>query len=371
MIVVVYMRSVYIHIPFCQTICHYCDFCKLYHNDQLANQYLDQLEQEIKSIYENDLISTIYIGGGTPSCLSLKNLEKLLGLTKIFKVAHDLEFTIECNINDISTDKLLLFKEYGINRISIGIETFNSKFETILNRQIEPNVGLKIDQVHKMGFRNISVDLMYALPNETMADLKNDLNELLKLNITHVSCYSLIIEPHTKLYLNKTKNVDDDLDNMMYNYICKTLKKHGFNHYETSNFAKDPYFSRHNLTYWHNEEYYGFGLGAHGYTNEYRYENTRSIQKYLQGDVRLNTHHVSERENIENELILGLRLMMGINKDHFSHKFKKDIYEVYPIINELVLTGKMIDNGYDLYINEPYIYLANDILINFVGGKYE
>ena len=189
-------------------------------------------------------------------------------------------------------------------------------------------------ELAKEYFHNINVDLIYALPTENLRVLKSDLSNILKLGVKHISTYSLIIEEHTKIYNDKVKPIKEDLDYKMYTYICKKLSKKGYKHYEISNFAIDGYESKHNLTYWRNEEYYGFGLGAHGYVNEVRYENTRNFTKYLKGEFRFNELMVSIQAEMENELILGLRLLDGINTNKFEEKFGVDIYKVFPKIKE-------------------------------------
>ena len=355
------MRSVYIHIPFCKSICSYCDFCKFFYNDKWASLYLEALEKEIKEYYENDKIKTIYIGGGTPSSLSINNLIKLFKIIQIFDTSSLEEFTFECNINDINEELLVLLKNNKVNRISIGVESFNQNNLEFLSRvHNKEDIVNKIKLTHKY-FNNINVDLIYALPTENMRILKNDIKSMLKLPITHISTYSLIIEEHTMIYNDKVKPIDEDIDYKMYKYICKKLKKNGFNHYEVSNFAKKGYESKHNLTYWDNLEYYGFGLGAHGYTNSMRYENTRNFNKYLKGDFRFNELLVSNREEIENELILGLRKLNGININEFKKKFNKDIFKEFKL-DEAIQKGYLTNSNGQIYIKEDKIYIMNEII---------
>ncbi len=356
------MRSVYIHIPFCNSICSYCDFCKFLNNEKWAHAYLEILSKEIDEYYENDKIKTIYIGGGTPSCLSTSNLIRLFKIIKKFDVMKDIEFTFECNINDISVELLSILKENGVNRLSIGIESFNKKNLEFLNRKHDKELIYKnIALCKKYGFKNINVDLMYALPVEKLSTLKNDLKNILKLDVTHISTYSLIIEEHTKIYNDKVKPVEEELDYRMYTYICNKLKKKGFIHYEVSNFALDGYESKHNLTYWNNEEYYGFGLGASGYINSMRYENTRNFNKYLERKYRFNELLVSNQEEMENEIILGLRKLKGINIVKFKEKYNKDIFDAFNIEEALKKKYLILENDY-LYIPESKIYVMNEII---------
>ena len=265
------VNSVYIHIPFCQNICSYCDFCKMYYNKDLVTDYFKALKKEVQSLYKNDIIKTIYIGGGSPSILSLEELSLLKEVIDLFKIDKDVEFTIELNITDIEEDKLLFYKNMGVNRVSIGIETINEKFLALLNRiYTKEEVIEKIDLVKKY-FSNISVDFMYGFNGQTISDLEKDLKFIKKLDINHVSIYSLILEENTKLYINGYEKIDQDLESEMYYYIIDYLEKHGFKHYEISNFSKEGYMSKHNLVYWNNLRYYGFGLGASGYISNIRY----------------------------------------------------------------------------------------------------
>ena len=356
------MRSVYVHIPFCKSICSYCDFCKFLHNDKWVSVYLEALEKEIDKYYENDIVKTIYIGGGTPSCLGIEYINKLFRILKKIKLAGSYEMTFECNINDINDELLKCLSMNGVNRLSIGIESFDKKNLEFMNRHhSKKEVFEKIKLCRGYEFENINVDLIYALPTEKFLTLKKDLRNILKLGVEHVSTYSLIIEEHTMIYNQGIKPISEELDYKMYSYICKKLSKKGFHHYEVSNFAKFGYESTHNLTYWNNQEYYGFGLGSHGYINAMRYENTRNFGKYLKEEFRFNELLVSFQEEMENELILGLRKLDGINIREFENKFGKDIFKVFNI--EEALKEKYLRlKGEMLYIPEDKIYVMNEII---------
>ena len=360
-------KSVYIHIPFCDNICSYCGFCKQFYQKDMSSKYLEALKKEIELNYQGEELETIYIGGGTPSALSIKDLEKLFQIIKIFKFASNYEFTIEVNPENINLEKLKLMKGNGVNRISIGIESFDDNLLKYLNRKYDKQlIYEKIRLIKEVGFNNINVDLMYAIKNETIDILENDLENILKLDINHVSTYSLMIEPNTVLGINKEVEIEEDFDYLMYQKICNVLKKNGFNHYEVSNFSKNGFESRHNLVYWHNEEYYGFGLGASGYVNNIRYDNTKSMTNYLKGNYVLNKECLSSKDIISYELILGFRLINGINKKIFFDKYKKELIEMYNI-KELIEKNDLIDNGENIFINYDKIYIENSILINFVG----
>ena len=360
------VKSAYIHIPFCNTICSYCDFCKMYYIKKWIFPYLNALKKEIETHYHNEILDTIYIGGGTPSALDIEELTYLLETLKIFSTSSHLEYTIECNLESITKEKLVLFQKYGINRISIGIETVNSKLLKKIGRNhTKEEVKEKINWMKELGFSNINVDLMYALPEETLEDLKNDLDFFLSLEVPHISTYSLMIEPNTIFGKEQLKPISEELDARMYQEIKQILKKHHYIHYETSNFGKEGYFSSHNLTYWNNLEYYGFGLGASGYVDNIRYENTRSLKNYENGNYILESHEVSVLEDMQNMMILGLRKMEGVKELDFQKKYGKKIEEVFPI--ETLLQEKKLrrENGF-LKIDSKYDYLANEILIYFI-----
>lgn len=356
------MRSVYIHIPFCKNICSYCDFCKFLYNDNWANKYLYALESEINKYYEEDSVKTLYIGGGTPSSLSFDNMKKLFQIIKIFKLADKYEFTYECNVDDINEDLLELLKNNGVNRLSIGIQSLNKKKLEYLNRKHnKKEIINNIKLCRKYGFDNINVDFMYGLPIENLCMMKKDFKNILKLNTEHISTYSLIIEDHTVIKNNNDKNLSEDIEYKMYKYILDKLRKRNFHHYEVSNFSIRGYESKHNKTYWKNDEYYGFGLAAHGYINGIRYENTRNLNKYLNNEYRLNELFLSKQEDMENELILGLRMLDGVNIVKFYDKFKKDVFDVFKI-NEAINKGLLIFEENVIRIPENKIYIMNEII---------
>lgn len=358
--------SVYIHIPFCKSICSYCDFCKVLYNKEWVVKYLKELKEEIKDRYMGETIKTIYIGGGTPSALSLKEIEYLLALTTMFNTSDLEEFTFECNIEDITEELLNLLSKYKVNRLSIGIESFDKNNLLLMKRTTNyEDTKTKIELIRRMGFHNINLDLIYALPNQKLSSLKKDLKLLLSLNPEHISTYSLMIEDNTYLSYQKTKNISDELDALMYEYICKKLTKKGYNHYEVSNFSKEGYKSLHNLVYWNNEEYYGFGCGASGYIAGVRYDNTRNLSKYLEGEYNSADTLLSQESIMEYEMILGLRKTEGINLQEFYNKYKVNMQDIFPI-KPLIQSGDLIyQNGY-VKINPKKLYVMNEILVKLV-----
>ena len=357
--------SCYIHIPFCDHICNYCDFCKRYNYSHIIDKYLESLKDEIINNYQGELLKTIYIGGGTPSCLDINELTKLMEIVKLFKLDFDYEFTFECNPENITEEKLVLLKKSGVNRISLGVESTIDKYLKYLGRKHDYKMVKDKVKLIKKYFNNINVDLIYALPNESISDLKMDLSNIVNLSVNHVSTYSLEIHDNTIFGIKKTKSISEDIDSEMYNVICNYLKNNGFNHYEISNFSKDNTYSRHNLVYWKNNEYYGFGLGASGYVNSIRYDNTRSLVNYINGKRILNKEKLTKKDKISYELILGFRLVNGINKDDFKNKYGINLIDQYNI-KELIKSGYLIDDGLNIKISYDKIYVENTILENFV-----
>ena len=361
------IKYCYIHIPFCSKICSYCDFCKMLNYDKFIDTYLDALEEEIKTIYKGDTLDTIYIGGGTPSCLNIKQLKRLFEILNIFKRSNNFEFTIEGNFESTDLDKLKLYKEYGINRLSFGIETINNKYLEYLNRSLDLNEVEKVlENCRELGFNNINVDLMYAIDEESIKDLEIDLDYVLSLNVEHISTYSLIIEDHTILGINKTDNIDPDLDDDMYKCICNKLKDNGYIHYEISNFCKEGYESRHNNSYWANENYYGFGLGASSYIENRRTTNTRSLNHYKLKRYPKEIEYLDINSMMEYEVILNLRRNTGIDLKLFKEKYDKELSEVYNY-KRLIGLGLLKEENNHLIIPEDKWYISNYILTCILG----
>jgi len=362
-------KSCYIHIPFCKSICSYCDFTKFCYQKKWIKPYLDSLKEEILSSYKGEELKTLYIGGGTPTSLTSDELKYLLEITNILKKDKDIEFTIEANLNDLIEDKIILLKEYGVNRISIGIQTFNEQLQKVLNRSENYNHLKEVIRLLKENnISNINIDLMYAIPGETIEDLKKDLELFLSLDISHISTYSLILEENTKLYIDNVKEINDKLDEEMYNLICETLKKNGYIHYEVSNFAKEGYESKHNLTYWNNEEYYGFGLGASGYIKNIRYTNHQNLTEYLKRNYSKTNEVVDTLTLKEYEMILGLRKLKGVSNKEFYEKYNTNIKDVFEI-DKLLKNNLLIYENDHFKIPEDKIYISNEILINFLIKK--
>lgn len=359
------MNAVYIHIPFCKSICSYCDFSKLYYEANLVSKYLESLAKEIAENYQGETIDTLYIGGGTPTALSISELKNLFKIINKIHLAEKYEFTIECNVEATSKEKLKLLFENKVNRLSFGIQSFNQKNLTFLERKHTKQTAIeKVKEAQKIGFNNINIDLIYALPNQTVKDLETDLNIIIDLNVQHISCYSLIIEPHTKIY-NKYEDIDEDLNYKMYCLINKVLMANNFIHYEISNYAKKNFVSHHNLKYWTNQKYYGFGLSAASHTENERIVNIKNISEYLKGNYILEIEKLTRDSKIEYEIILGLRLLNGINIDELSKKYEVDVYHKYSF-EKLIKKGYLIKKNNYIYVSESNLFRLNEILINLI-----
>ena len=359
-------KSVYIHIPFCKSICSYCDFCKMFYVKKWVPKYLDALKEEVKSRYEGEEIRTLYIGGGTPSALGVKELEKLKEIIDIFNISDKCEISFEANLNDLNDIYLNHLKNLGINRLSIGIESFNDDKLKLMGREATFDQANKIIKIARTkGFNNINIDFIYGLPNETVDVTKDDIKKMIKLNPDHISAYSLILEPNTKMNIHYKETVDEDTEYEMYQTVKRSLKRAGFDHYEISNYSKPGKYAKHNLVYWLNGEYYGFGLGACGYMHEVRYENTRNINKYINGDYIQNRELVSVDDEKKNKLMLGLRLIGGIDLNSWFLQYNENL-ENNENVKKLIKEKLLIVKENHLFVNPKKLYIMNEILIKLI-----
>ncbi|KEK26247.1 radical SAM family heme chaperone HemW [Bacillus gaemokensis] len=338
------VQAAYIHIPFCQHICHYCDFNKVFIERQPVDQYLQYLEKEIintvqKVPFEN--MKTIFVGGGTPTALNMEQTKELLAIInrRLRPFAPNCELTFEANPGDLPKEKLNLLLEGGVNRISFGVQTFRDELlEKIGRKHTREDAFVAIREAQEVGLTNINVDLIYALPGQTIEDVKETLDIAFTLGVQHFSAYSLIVEPKTVFYnlMNKGKLrlPGEDHEAKMYEMVMDEMEKHGYHQYEISNFSKEGYESRHNLTYWNNEQYYGFGAGAHSYVNGERIQNVGPLKQYFSkidetGFPYLDVHEVTIKERMEEELFLGLRKTNGVSKLEFQKKFGVEMDEIF------------------------------------------
>ena len=368
--------SAYVHIPFCTQICYYCDFSKVFIKNQPVDSYLEHLLQEFHS-YDIQKLRTLYIGGGTPTALSASQLKVLLdGLTKNLDLSMLEELTIEANPGDLDADKIAVLKNSAVNRVSLGVQTFDDKMLKKIGRShTEKDIYENIDRLKLAGFDNISIDLIYALPGQTMDQVKDNVAKAIALDIPHMSLYSLILENHT-VFMNRMRRgklplPKEELEAEMFEYIISELEKAGFEHYEISNFSQPGFESRHNLMYWDNAEYYGIGAGASGYVDGVRYKNHGPIRHYLkaveEGNARFNEEHLSQREQMEEEMFLGLRKKSGVSIARFEEKFERSFQELYgDIVKDLIQQGLMQIDGDRVRMTKRGLFLGDTVAERFI-----
>ncbi len=378
------IKSAYIHIPFCEHICHYCDFNKMFLKGQPVDEYLQLLKAEMELALAQsqcEKLSTIYVGGGTPTSLNEKQLtfftESIADVLPFDR--EDVEFTFEANPGDLSKEKLLILKEAGVNRISFGVQSFQEHLLKAIGRthKVE-DVYTSVEYARQAGFENITIDLMYGLPGQTKQDVMASIKQALELELPHISSYSLIVEPKTVFYnlLQKDKLYlpTQDTEAEMYEMLMDTMEEHGLRQYEISNFAKPGFESRHNLVYWNNEEYYGFGAGAHGYVNGERVSNHGPLKKYMeplkQGELpRLSVHPVPKNERMEEEMFLGLRKTKGVSLERFRERYNQDAGDVFKDqIEELLERGLIECRDGFLSLTRKGKLLGNEVFQSFIGA---
>lgn len=360
------MNALYVHIPFCQHICSYCDFCKVYYKEDWASQYLDALLYEMNEKKLTHHFRTIYIGGGTPSVLTNAQLEKLL--TMLEPYSHDVEeYSIEVNPESTTIEKLKIMKKYGINRISVGVQTFQEELLPFIERYHTSQQAIDIiKQAVQLGINDINVDLIYGLPHQTLEDVKKDIGIISELPISHVSIYSLILEEHTLLKIQGYQPLDEEQDALWYEIINQELKKNHFHHYEISNYYKTKP-SYHNLTYWHYQEYEGVGLGAHSLKNHHYIENTQSLTQYLKHRFIKETTKLTSKDELFEKIMMGLRLTEGISIDEVNQLYDIDFLKKYKAVidKHTHLHMLKIENGY-VKTTPQGMNCLNAILIDFL-----
>ena len=342
------INSLYIHIPFCESICDYCDFSKLQYFRNIAVDYLSALEKEISAVVTNFDLSTIYIGGGTPTALEDDLFLKLLKMVKPYSKKVK-EYTIEANPESLSLNKIKMMKEYGVNRVSIGVESTDDRILKDINRHhtFKDVINAK-ELLESNGISNVNFDLILGLPNVSMKMLKKDIINILSLNPAHVSCYSLTVHEHTVFHINKINPPSDEFSYEAYKIVDSLLEKEGFIHYEVSNWCRPGKESLHNLTYWRNEPYYGVGLGASGYVNDVRYKNTTNLSMYLKGTNTQEKEVVKLKDLEIYQIMLNLRTIEGLDLEKYKQLFRKDLYATkQKIIDDYISSGHLkIENNH-------------------------
>ena len=371
--------GIYIHLPFCIKKCEYCDFVSYCNKEKYVPQYINALKKEIKNnINKEYKITTIYIGGGTPSSIEENYIADIIETIKLnmndenLKEFKNVEITIEVNPGTVTEKKLETYKEIGINRLSIGLQETHDELLKSIGRIHTYEEFLKTyNLARKIGFNNINVDLMIALPNQTIQDIKENLEKIIKLNPEHISVYSLILEEGTPFYNkyneNKIKLPDEKLERNMYWYVKNTLENNGYIHYEISNFSKKGFESKHNMNCWNQEEYFGFGVAAHSYNNKTRYSNTNSIEEYIKGSNKI-IHEKQTLEDMQKEyMLLGLRKIEGINIQKFKNKFAQNpIFIFKEQLSKLVDEELIVIDGNEIKLTNKGLDLANIVWEEFV-----
>lgn len=361
------VKNVYIHIPFCKSKCKYCSFIS-YPKIELKEQYINALIKEIQTKYNGELLNTLYFGGGTPSILTIDEFSKIINL---FNINKSTEITSELNPETITSEYLKGLKKCGINRLSFGCQTFDDKILKLIGRRHSSNdVKNVVKLAQNTDFENISLDFIYGLPQQTIDDFENDLKTAISLNIQHISLYGLKIDENCYFYKNPPLNLpDEDTQADMYIKAIETMTNNDFLHYEISNFAKDNFQSRHNLNYWDNNTYYGFGVSAHGYENGARYFNPTTLGEYINNPtIHKSSHKLSKQEQLEEEIFLGFRKMSGINVENINKKFNIDFRKKYTTTIDKYLSYKYLkETNVGFALTDSGILISNIILAEFLN----
>lgn len=384
--------GIYVHIPFCSSKCFYCDFNSFANKGGYIEKYVKCLQKEIKNVgdrvrlnsngnyAELPIAKTLYIGGGTPSFIDAKYIEQIMDTIQTnFEIDKNIEDTIEVNPGTVTLEKLQKYREIGINRLSIGLQTSNDDLLKLIGRIHNFEQFLQTVNLAKLaGFTNINVDIMIGLPNQTIYDVEDTLNKIIKLDVTHISVYSLIVEEGTKIekLLNDgtLKLPDEEIERYMYWFAKRKLEENGYIHYEISNFAKIPYRSKHNLDCWNQKEYIGFGVSASSYEEGVRYRNKDEIEEYIKNieadEERKNViiDEKQDKQTMMNEyMILGLRKINGININEFRRKFEvSPLYKYNKELTKLVREGLINIDTNNIRLSKKGLDLANLVWEEFI-----
>ncbi|MDF0478794.1 radical SAM family heme chaperone HemW [Vagococcus sp. PNs007] len=373
--------SAYIHIPFCEHICYYCDFNKVFLKGQPVDEYIQGLLKEIRLTIEKypcQVVDTLYVGGGTPTSLTASQLDVLLkGLRDLLPFVEGNEFTVEANPGDLTEEKLTVMKTHGVNRLSMGVQSFDDRLlKKIGRKHSAQDVYDTMKIVEKSGLDNVSIDLIYALPGQTLENFEDTLDKAIALGLPHYSMYSLILENKT-IFNNWARQgrlnlPTEDIEGDMFDLAAEKMDKAGIFKYEISNFSKPGFESKHNLVYWDNQHYYGFGAGASGYLGTERYRNHGPIQHYLQPlrEDRLpiiETEELSRKQIIEEEMFLGLRKIEGVSLASFENKFEQPLETIYAsVLPKLKEEGLIKEEQGFIRLTDKGLILGNEVFQEFI-----
>lgn len=368
--------SIYIHIPFCISKCLYCDFNSYANKEDEIKRYVETLIKQIdndNNITKEDICKTIYIGGGTPSYIDSKYIVEILNhIYNKYNIYDKAEITIEQNPCSMSKQKLKDYYDIGINRLSIGLQTTNNNLLKLIGRKHTYEEFLKkYNLARECGFANINIDLMLGLPNQSLDELKCDIENIVKLQPEHISCYSLIVYENTPMHsLKKDNNYifpDDELERQMYYLVVDTLKDNGYSQYEISNFCKQNRESKHNLMCWNQYEYIGFGAGAHSFINSTRFQNVDNLDTYINKNNIVVLETMNEKQLMNEYMILGLRLINSIDSLRFKQKYNKNMFDVFNNqINFLSKNGYILVEDTDIRLTRKGIDYNNFICEQFI-----
>lgn len=377
-------QAVYIHIPFCTNKCYYCDFNSYVLKDQPVMDYLRALDREMELTVQNTppgVIRSIFVGGGTPTVLNPSEMEFFLrSVKKHFPAwAEDLEFTMEANPGTTDLEKLAVMKDGGVNRVSFGVQAFQNELLSGIGRiHNTDDVYRSLENARSVGLQNLSIDLMFGLPNQTVEMLDYSVSKALELGLPHYSIYSLKVEEntlfHTLFHKNQLPLPNEDDELKMYLLLMERMREAGYDQYEISNFAKPGFESRHNITYWRNADYYGLGAGAHGYVSRQRHINIKGVNPYieasLQGLPRLDQFQVTPEEAMEDFVMVGLRMLQGIRKTEFRSQFGRELEQVFAEpLHKMVSKGllELHEDGEGYRLSKDGILFGNEVFAAFIG----
>lgn len=359
------ITSAYVHVPFCASICAYCDFTRWLYQPALCARWLQQLAAETSAKLQG-LLKTLYIGGGTPSVLERGQLDALLSIFDPY-AGEIQEYTMEANPESLDAGKIAIAKKHGVNRISLGVQSFDPALLRRMNRRHDvSDVGRCLHDLLEAGITNVSADLIYGLPEQSMAQWQEDLRLAAQLPFSHLSLYSLTIEEHSLFGVQGVKQADDELEYAMYAYAIDFLKEHGYIQYEIANFARDGLRSMHNQVYWRYEDFHGIGCGASGKEAWGRYDNTRSLQEYIACGPCPQRIELDDREQMFEMLMMGLRLREGMSLRHFEERFHMRAEEAFPAAMASHLGKDLFEEEGCLRVSEEGKFILNDILIDFL-----